>query len=81
MYVYVIHEGSVHEGGGTNPPIHKNYESAVKRVEKLVEKDQKDDYDLYGDRLVSLPHKWIREGDRWTNGLYEYVIYKMKVVE
>ena len=80
-FVYGIHKGTIYEGGGLHHEVFLNESDALIKAQKLVKQEQKEQDAIYGDKETTIPYKWTLEGEnRWTNGLYEIVIVKLKVL-
>ena len=82
-FVYGIHEGSIHEGGGIDDEVYRDITIALEIAEQLVREYQEDQDDVYGDGepLTGLPHEWRLIGDgHWTNGIDEVLVVELRVI-
>ncbi len=82
QYVYGIYEGNTHEGGDIHTDVYGNIELVMDMANDLCDEYQKNDYNMYGEGLEKsghIPHIWINNGLRWTNGVKEIIVKELRV--
>lgn len=82
-FVYGIHEGSIHTGGGMGSEVYKDVRVALELAEGIVEKNQKEQDEVYDDTesfITGFPRDWEKVGSgRWTNGIEEVHVIELRV--
>lgn len=84
-FVYGIHEGSIHEGGGLHEEVYRDMELALELAEQLVKDNQKAQNEVYeqgeNEHENMFPHKWKLIGDgHWSNGIDEVHVVELRVI-